>query len=137
MKIQLASILVDDQEKALQFYTGMLGFLKVNDLPMGPFRWLTVSSPEGAHGVELVLEPMGFPPAKTYQKALYEAGIPATAFLTANLEAEYQRLKERGVQFRGEPKQMGPIITVLFEDTCGNLINLVQPPAAPTGTTQT
>jgi catechol 2,3-dioxygenase-like lactoylglutathione lyase family enzyme len=127
MQIRLASIMVDDQEKALRFYTTMLGFVKNKDIPMGSFRWLTVSSPEGAEGVELVLEPMGFSPSQTYQKALFAAGIPATAFLTANIASEYQRLKELGVGFRGEPKTMGPITAVLFEDTCGNLINLVQP----------
>ena len=117
------------RRKPSSFYTTILGFVKNKDIPMGPFRWLTVSSPEGANGVELVLEPMGFPPAQTYQKALFAAGIPATAFMTANIASEYQRLKELGVGFRGEPKNMGPITAVLFEDTCGNLINLVQPPA--------
>jgi len=77
--------------------------------------------------VELVLEPMSFPPAQTFQKALFDAGIPATAFLTSDIQAEFARLKERGVKFRGEPKSMGPIIAVVFEDTCGNLINLGQP----------
>ncbi len=96
---------------------------------MGPFRWLTVSSPEGAEGVELVLEPMGFAPAQTYQKALFAAGIPATAFITNDIHSEYQRLKALGVTFRDEPKSMGPITAVVFEDTCGNLINLVQPAA--------
>jgi hypothetical protein len=88
---------------------------------------LTVSSPEGAEGVELVLEPMGFPPARNYQKALFDAGIPATVFITGNVEAEYHRLRERGVSFRGAPQRMGPITAVLFDDTCGNLINFVQP----------
>jgi catechol 2,3-dioxygenase-like lactoylglutathione lyase family enzyme len=128
MQIRLTSVMVDDQEKALQFYTTKLGFVKKEDLPMGPFRWLTVTSPEGAEGVELVLEPLGFPPAKDFQKALYEAGIPATAFLTKDIQAEYLRLKAAGVVFRGEPKSMGPISAVIFEDTCGNLLNLVQPP---------
>ncbi len=96
---------------------------------MGPFRWLTVSSPEGVNGVELVLEPMGFPPARTYQKALFDAGIPATAFISRDIAAEFKRLTGRGVKFRGEPASMGPITAVLFEDTCGNLINLVQPAA--------
>jgi len=86
-----------------------------------------VFSPEGAEGVELVLEPMGFAPAQTYQKALFDAGIPATAFLTSDIASEHRRLKALGVRFRGEPKSMGPITAVLFEDTCGNLINLVQP----------
>lgn len=127
MEIRLTSITVDDQDKALQFYTEKLGFVKKHDIPMGPFRWLTVTAPEGAEGVELVLEPLGFPPAVTYQQALFAAGIPATAFITHNIQAEYQRLKAAGVVFRGEPASMGPITAVLFEDTCGNLINLVEP----------
>lgn len=127
MRITLSSVLVDDQEKALKFYTEALGFVKKTDIPMGEFRWLTVASPEGVEGVELVLEPMGFPPARTYQRALFEAGIPCTAFLTNDIQGEYQRLKARGVTFRGEPQSMGPVTVVLFEDTCGNLINLVQP----------
>ena len=129
MEIRLASITVDDQDKALQFYTEKLGFVKKHDIPMGPFRWLTVTAPEGAEGVELVLEPLGFPPAITYQQALFAAGIPATAFLTRDIQAEYERLKAAGVVFRGAPAAMGPITAVLFEDTCGNLINLVQPAA--------
>ena len=129
MQIRLASIMVDNQENALCFYTTILGFVKKKDIPMGQFRWLTVPSPEGAEGVELVLEPIGFAPAQTYQKALFAAGIPATAFLTNDIDSEYKRLKALGVSFRGEPKSMGPIIAVLFEDTCGNLINLVQPTA--------
>ncbi len=126
MQITLASIFVEDQDRALRFYTDVLGFEKKHDIPMGQFRWLTVSSPDGASGVELVLEPMAFPPARVYQKALYDAGIPATAFMSANIDAEFQRLKARGVRFRGEPTRMGPVTVVLFEDTCGNLINLVQ-----------
>jgi predicted enzyme related to lactoylglutathione lyase len=128
MQIRIASIMVENQDHALHFYTSVVGFVKDKDIPMGPtFRWLTVSAPEGAAGVELVLEPMAFPPAQTYQKALYAAGIPATAFITHDIAAEYQRLKSAGVTFRGEPKNMGPVTAVLFEDTCGNLINLVQP----------
>jgi predicted enzyme related to lactoylglutathione lyase len=127
MQIRLSSVLVDDQEQALRFYTTVLGFVKDKDIPMGPFRWLTVNSPEGAQGVELVLEPMSFPPAQTCQKALFDAGIPATAFLTEDFQTEFARRKERGVKFHGEPKSMGPIISVVFEDSCGNLINLVQP----------
>lgn len=129
MKITLASVFVHDQDAALRFYTGVLGFEVKHDIPMGEYRWLTVTSPEGAHGVELVLEPMAFEPARTYQKALFDAGIPATAFISADIAAEYERLKARGVRFRGEPANMGPITAVLFEDTCGNLINLVQPEA--------
>ena len=127
MQITLASVLVDDQDKALEFYTTLLGFQKQADIPLGAFRWLTVTSPEGAQGAELVLEPMGFPPAKTYQKALFEAGIPATAFITHDIQSEYQRLQAAGVVFRSEPQAMGPITAAIFEDTCGNLINLVQP----------
>jgi predicted enzyme related to lactoylglutathione lyase len=127
-QIRLASVMVDNQENALRFYTTVLGFVKKEDIPMGTFRWLTVSSPEGAEGVELVLEPIGFAPARTYQKALFAASIPATAFIANNIDSEYRRLHALGVSFPGEPKNMGPsITTVLFEDTCGNLINLVQP----------
>ena len=126
MKIILSSVLVDDQEKALNFYTDKLGFQKKEDISMGQYRWLTVTSPEGAAGVELLLEPMGFPPAKVFQKALYDAGIPSTAFFTGDIQSEYSRLKELGVVFRGEPTNMGPVMAVAFEDTCGNLLHLVQ-----------
>jgi predicted enzyme related to lactoylglutathione lyase len=127
MQIKFAGILVDNQENALRFYTTMLGFVKMADIPMGQYRWLTVVSPEGMAGVELVLEPMGFPPAQTYQKALFDAGIPAFAFISKDIQSEYKRLKQLGVSFRGLPEQAGVIISTLFEDTCGNLINLVQP----------
>ena len=129
MQIKFVSVMVEDQDSALHLYTSVLGFEKMADIPMGQFRWLTVCSPEGIAGVELVLEPMGFPPARTYQKALFEAGIPATAFITKDIAAEVQRLKARGVKFRGEPMNMGLITAVAFDDTCGNLINLVQPAA--------
>lgn len=127
MQIKLASLMVDDQDKALRFYTGMLGFEKKSDVPVGEYRWITVSSPDGVEGVELALEPAAFPPARAYQNALFEAGIPATAFMTDDIAGEFARLKARGVVFRGEPAAMGPITAVLFEDTCGNLISLVQP----------
>jgi catechol 2,3-dioxygenase-like lactoylglutathione lyase family enzyme len=123
----LASIPVEDQDAALDFSTRVLGFVKQEDLPLGEYRWLTVVAPDGAEGVELVLEPCAFPPARDYQRALYAAGIPATAFLTAAIDTEFRRLQERGVVFRGEPQAAGPITSVLFDDTCGNLINLVQP----------
>lgn len=126
MQIRLTSVVVEDQAKALAFYTDVLGFVLEADVPMGEYRWLTVTAPEGAQGVELLLEPLGFPPARAYQQALFEADIPATAFFTADIDAEYQRLLARGVVFRGEPRQMGPVKVALFEDTCGNLINLVQ-----------
>jgi catechol 2,3-dioxygenase-like lactoylglutathione lyase family enzyme len=127
MEIRFTSIHVEDQEKALAFYTGVLGFTKMADIPMGEYRWLTVIAPEGIHGVELVLEPLAFPPAIAYGKALFEAGIPAAAFTTRDISAEVSQLKAKGVVFRGEPQSRGPITNVLFEDGCGNLINLVQP----------
>ncbi len=127
MQIKLSSLLVDDQAKAHDFYTRVVGFVTHHDIPMGEFRWLTVSSPDGIDGVELVLEPMAFAPARVYQKALFDAGIPATAFMTRNIVAEVARLKAAGVVFRGEPVNAGPILFVMFEDTCGNLINLVEP----------
>lgn len=126
MQITLVSLLVDNQDRALAFYTSVLGFQKKHDIPMGTFRWLTVTAPEGVAGVELVLEPMAFPPARVYQRALFEAGIPATAFMSNDIHAEYARLKEQGVKFRAEPRNMGAVTVALFEDTCGNLINLVQ-----------
>ncbi len=132
MQIKIASVMVDDQAKALDFYTTKLGFTKMADIPMGPeYRWLTVVSPEGVDGVELALEPMGFAPARVFQQALYAANIPATAFVTSDVDAEAQRLRERGVVVRGEPVLMGPIKAVMFEDTCGNLIHLVQPLVGP------
>jgi len=127
MQLKFMSVMVQDQEAALAFYTGILGFVKMADIPLGEYRWLTVVSPDGIEGVELVLEPMGFPPARDYQKALFEAGIPATALITDNIQADYDRLEKLGVVFRGKPTSMGLISSVLFEDTCGNLINLVQP----------
>ena len=133
MRIDLTSVLVDDQEKALQFYTQKLGFRKMADVPVGEFRWLTVVSSESGDGMELLLEPMGIAEARAFQKALYDAGTPYTAFRTNNIDQEYQLLKGRGVTFRGEPQEMGPIKSVLFEDTCGNLINLVQALMKPGG----
>jgi catechol 2,3-dioxygenase-like lactoylglutathione lyase family enzyme len=127
MQIKLVSIPVDDQDKAHRFYTSVLGFETCADIPMGAFRWLTVTSPDGIDGVELVLEPMGFEPARIYQQALFNAGIPATAFISNNIHADYARLKSAGVTFRGEPQDLGPVTTCVFEDTCGNLINLAQP----------
>ena len=126
MRINLTSIMVDDQEKALRFYTEKLGFVKKADVSVGEYRWLTVESPDGAKGVELLLEATAFAPAREYQKALYSAGIPITIFFSDNIQTEYALLKALGVNFRGEPQDMGPNITVFFEDTCGNLINLSQ-----------
>jgi predicted enzyme related to lactoylglutathione lyase len=126
MKIKLTSVMVDDQEKALQFYTGILGFVKKTEIPMGEHKWLTVVSKEERDGVELVLEPIAFPPAKTYQKALFEAGIPATAFNVDDIEKEYQRLTALGVSFSMAPTPMGPTKLAVFNDTCGNNIQLFQ-----------
>lgn len=131
MQIKFVSLLVQDQEHALRFYTGVLGFQKVSDIPMGPYRWLTVTSPDGVAGVEMVLEPMAFAPARAYQQALFEAGIPATALITADIDADHQRLLQKGVVFRSTPEVMGPVKVARFEDTCGNVINLVQVLVAP------
>ena len=129
MQIKFVSIHVMNQDKALDFYTRVLGFKKMADIPMGDYRWLTVISPDGLEGVELVLEPMAFEPARIYQKALFDAGVPAAAFITKDFSHEFQRLKALGVIFRGEPKKTGPITSAVFEDTCGNLVNLVEPSA--------
>ncbi len=126
MEIRLVSLLVDDQDKAEAFYIGKLGFEKCHDIPLGPYRWLTVTAPEGAAGVELVLEPVGFDFARDYQRALHDAGIPATAFISRDIDAEYARLKAAGVTFRSEPVNQGPNRLAMFEDGCGNLLQLVQ-----------
>jgi predicted enzyme related to lactoylglutathione lyase len=126
MRIQFCSILVDNQEKALSFYTNILGFNKKADFLMGSYRFLTVTSPENRDDLELILELTNFEPSKTYQKSLYNAGKPLAALITKNIQEDYSRLKEMGVVFRNEPHNSGPIISVLFEDTCGNIINLVQ-----------
>ena len=126
MKITLTSVLADDQDKALQFYTGILGFVKKKEIPMGEHKWLTVVSKEEQDGVELVLEPIAFPPAKTYQKALFDAGIPLTAFQVDDVEKEYERLTGLGVSFSMVPTPMGPVKLVVFNDTCGNNIQLFQ-----------
>jgi catechol 2,3-dioxygenase-like lactoylglutathione lyase family enzyme len=127
MKISLSSILVKDQGQALQLYTDILGFEKKEDSSMGEYRWLTVTSADGVEDVELLLEPTGFPPAEKYQHELFDTGIPATSFQTNDIKSEFSRLKARRVVFRGEPKKTGPVTTVLFEDTCGNLICIAQP----------
>jgi predicted enzyme related to lactoylglutathione lyase len=126
MKIKLCSLLVKDQDKALQFYTEVLGFVKKTEIPMGEHKWLTVVSKEEQDGVELVLEPMAFAPARVYQQALFEAGIPYTAFHVDNVEEEYQRLKKLGVVFSMQPTSMGAVKLAVFDDTCGNNIQIVQ-----------
>jgi len=126
MKIKLTSLFVKDQDQALEFYTAILGFIKKTEIPMGEHKWLTVVSKEEQDGVELVLEPMAFPPAGVYQKALFEAGIPATAFHVDNVEEEYQRLLKQGVVFSMKPTSMGAVKLAVFDDTCGNNIQMVQ-----------
>jgi len=126
MKITVTSVMVGDQETALKFYTEVLGFLKKTDVPAGEARWLTVVSPEQPDGPELLLEPTMFPPARTFQKALFDAGIPLTLFEVSDIAATYEKLTRLGVVFRGKPAKAGPVTVVMFEDTCGNLIQLVQ-----------
>ena len=126
MKITLCSVLVDDQARALKFYTDVLGFVKKTDLPAGEFRFLTVVSPEGSSEIELLLEPNGHPAAKTFQKAMFDDGIPATSFASDDIQKEYEKLTERGVVFRTKPTKSGPVTVAVFEDTCGNLIQLHQ-----------
>ena len=126
MKVKWTSLLVDDQKKALKFYTEILGFIKKTDVPMGEHSWLTVVSKEEPDGAEVVLEPMGFAPAKVYQKALKDAGIPLTMFYVDSVQSEFERLEKLGVKFSMKPTQMGPTTIVVFDDTCGNNIQLVQ-----------
>lgn len=126
MRINLTSVLVDDQEKALRFYTDVLGFTVKHDIPMGPARWLTVVSPEDPDGVELVLEPSGHPAVPPFKAALVADGIPFTSFAVDDVEAEYQRLSGLGVRFTQKPVEMGPVTTAVFDDTCGNLIQIAQ-----------
>ena len=126
MKIKLSSIIVQDQGEALRFYTEVLGFVKKVDIPVGEYRWLTVVSPEGPEDTELVLEPNANPASKVYQDALFEQGIPLTAFAVENVEEEYERLKASGVVFRSEPTDVGTTVIAVFDDTCGNLIQVYE-----------
>ena len=126
MQIMLTSILVDDQARALAFYTDVLGFQKKNDIPMGEHRWLTVVSPEAPDGVELVLEPDEHPAAKPFKAALVEDGIPFTAFAVKDVQREFERLRALGVRFTQEPAVMGPVTTAVLDDTCGNLIQIAE-----------
>lgn len=130
MKIKLNSVFVDDQDKALKFYTEVLGFIKSKEIPLGEFKWLTVVSPEEPEGTELVLEPNSNPVAKTYQSALVKQGIPLTAFAVEDIQKEYERMKKLGVVFKTKPTQAGPTTIAVFEDTCGNLIQLYQEEAS-------
>jgi catechol 2,3-dioxygenase-like lactoylglutathione lyase family enzyme len=124
MKINLASVFVDDQDKALSFYTETLGFVKKTEMPVGEFKWLTVVSPEDPDGVELVLEPSDHPAVKPFKDAIVADGIPYTSFAVADVQAEYERLSARGVKFVQQPTSMGPVTTAVFDDTCGNLIQI-------------
>jgi catechol 2,3-dioxygenase-like lactoylglutathione lyase family enzyme len=124
MKINLASVFVDDQDKALSFYTETLGFVKMTEMPVGEFKWLTVVSPEDPDGVELVLEPSDHPAVKPFKDAIVADGIPYTSFAVGDVQAEYERLSTRGVKFVQEPTSMGAVTTAVFDDTCGNLIQI-------------
>lgn len=126
MKIKITSVFVEDQDKALTFYTEVLGFVKKTDMPAGDFKWLTVVSPEEPDTVELLLEPNDNPAANTYQKAIYDEGIPTASFVVDDIQQEYERLKNLGVQFTTEPTEVGPVIFAIFDDTCGNLIQISQ-----------
>ncbi|TGG80536.1 VOC family protein [Streptomyces albus] len=125
MKIYVTSVFVDDQEKALRFYTDVLGFVKKHDIPMGPARWLTVVSPEESEGTELLLEPSGHPAVGPYKEALVGDGIPAASFAVDDVQAEFERLRGLGVRFTQEPLEAGPVTSAVLDDTCGNLIQIV------------
>jgi predicted enzyme related to lactoylglutathione lyase len=124
MKIKVTSVFVDDQEKALRFYTEILGFVKKADITAGTYRWLTVASPEEPDGVQLVLEPNDNPAAGTYQRAIFEQGKPATLFFVEDLQREYERLKGLGVTFTMEPTKVTGSTIAVLDDTCGNLVQL-------------
>ena len=130
MRIGLTSVLVDHQDKALAFYTDVLGFRKKHDVPLGEHRWVTVVSPDAPDGVELLLEPDEHPAAGPFKRALVADGIPFTSFGVDDVRREYERLRDLGVRFTQEPTAMGPVTTAVFDDTCGNLIQIAQ---APTG----
>ena len=126
MRIYVTSVLVEDQEKALRFYTDVLGFVKKNDIPLGEARWLTVVSPEDSEGTELLLEPDSHPAARPFKEALAADGIPLTSFAVDDVAAEFNRLRGLGVQFTQQPLEMGGVTTAVFDDTCGNLIQIVK-----------
>jgi predicted enzyme related to lactoylglutathione lyase len=126
MRIYLMSVMVDDQEKALDFYTHKLGFVKKTEVPLGEYKWLTLTAPEGAEGMEVLLEPNANPAAKTFQQAMYASGIPIASFASNDIHAEHARLEKVGVRFTMPPTNMGPVTIAVFDDTCGNLIQLAQ-----------
>ena len=126
MKIKLNSVIVRDQEHALRFYTEVLGFIKKTEIPVGDYRWLTVVSSDEPDGAELVLEPDAHPAAATFQQALYETGTPLTSFLVDDVQGEVERLKALGVAFSMEPTDVGTAIIAVFDDTCGNFMQIYQ-----------
>jgi catechol 2,3-dioxygenase-like lactoylglutathione lyase family enzyme len=126
MRINVCSVLVDDQDKALRFYTETLGFVKKTEIPLGESRWLTVVSPDDPDGVELLLEPDNHPAAKSFKAALVEDGIPFTSFAVDDVRREFERLSGLGVRFTQEPADMGPVMTAVLDDTCGNLIQIAR-----------
>jgi len=126
MRIDMTSVFVDDQDKALKFYTEILGFVKKSDFPVGQFKWLTVVSPEAPEGTELLLEPSDNPATKTFKKAIFEQGIAAMSFGVDDIQKEYERLKKLGVEFTMEPTNVGMATVAVLDDTCGNLIQLHQ-----------
>ena len=127
MRIKLTSVMVDNQEKALRFYTEVLGFTKKHDIPVGEYRWITVTSPEGPDDLELSLEPNANPAGKAFQEAMFSQGIPIAAFEVADIAGEFSRLTAKGVAFTRPPAPAGPVTLAVFADTCGNLIQLYQP----------
>jgi catechol 2,3-dioxygenase-like lactoylglutathione lyase family enzyme len=127
MRLRLTSIMVNDQDKALKFYTEVLGFHKKHEIPLGEFKWLTVISPEGPDELELSLEPNANPAGKAFQDAMFAQKIPVTALESSDIEADYQRLTAAGVVFQSKPQQMGPVKIAAFADTCGNWIQVYQP----------
>ncbi len=131
MRITTASVFVEDQSRALAFYTGVLGFLPKTDIPVGEYRWMTVVSPEAPEAVELLLEPANHPAVKPFTSALVADGIPFTSFGVADVQAEYERLTGLGVRFTQEPTTSGPLTSAIFDDTCGNLIQIAS--VAPGG----
>src|ERR671919_2535529 len=124
MRINVTSVLVDDQDNALRFYTEVLGFVKKTEIPLGEHSWLTVVSPENPDGTELLLEPDEHPAARPFKRALVEDGIPFTSFAVDDVATEYERLVGLGVRFTQPPTDMGPVTTAVFDDTCGNLIQI-------------
>ena len=128
MRINLTNVLVDDQEKALHFYTDVLGFVKKHDIDLGEARWLTVVSPEEPDGTELLLEPDEHPGARPFKEALVSDGVPFTSFAVEDVNTEFDRLRSLGVRFTQEPTELGPTTTAVLDDTCGNLIQIAAMP---------